>query len=555
MRKKLIFLTVILVLLAAVVLVSCDGDKGNDTDPPSDNTSDEGWKTISNPVMSDVYNRFLGGFTSVATEFSRTKLNRSPKLSAEGKLKLLVNDNPFWASVKMNYDNNSKSDLMLAFELSTEEDSYEDNVLGFFIYKEQAYLAIGETKFSMNLTSDMWATFFPFDMPVDIQTSKLALVLSSILVNKSDPVGKTRMNGINEEFNYVINIDLPKSLKNLFAYITGTDLDIDIGDITAYETIITNLFGVTFDDIMEGNFPNSSLKLDFTTSNMRISNLSAALDVEKINSQNGSSMLGDKFDLALDFNKIEISKQSNVAIPFVNSDYTDERKNYVYYVDNAFRLNINSDKDVDGTTVPYEMVVTAKVLQEKSINNYLFVEYKNKSTSETDRAFYIYQDIAYVYERKEEGLICTLSMPLDISDVTTKVISNDFGTDKSFNWLDAISYIIGALQVNSDNIKLSYDPEFYTSVWFNMTDMIDYIDGHYAENLRELEETASLINFIKMPSVLSFRYDVAFLMMVEDQDAELKETIEFVLASEPLLTLVPNGASDSDGSGEGEPVA
>lgn len=555
MRKKLIFLTVILVLLAAVVLVSCDGDKGNDTDPPSDNTSDEGWKTISNPVMSDVYNRFLGGFTSVATEFSRTKLNRSPKLSAEGKLKLLVNDNPFWASVKMNYDNNSKSDLMLAFELSTEEDSYEDNVLGFFIYKEQAYLAIGETKFSMNLTSDKWATFFPFDMPVDIQTSKLALVLSSILVNKSDPVGKTRMNGINEEFNYVINIDLPKSLKNLFAYITGTDFDIDIGDITAYETIITNLFGVTFDDIMEGNFPNSSLKLDFTTSNMRISNLSAALDVEKINSQNGSSMLGDKFDLALDLNKFEISKQSNVAIPFVNSDYTDERENYVYYVDNAFRLNINSDKDVDGTTVPYEMVVTAKVLQEKSIDNYLFVEYKNKSTSETDRAFYIYQDIAYVYERKEEGLICTLSMPLDISDVTTKVISNDFGTDKSFNWLDAISYIIGALQVNSDNIKLSYDPEFYTSVWFNMTDMIDYIDGHYAENLRELEETASLINFIKMPSVLSFRYDVAFLMMVEDQDAELTETIEFVLASEPLLTLVPNGASDSDGSGEGEPVA
>lgn len=555
MRKKLIFLTVILVLLAAVVLVSCDGDKGNDTDPPSDNTSDEGWKTISNPVMSDVYNRFLGGFTSVATEFSRTKLNRSPKLSAEGKLKLLVNDNPFWASVKMNYDNNSKSDLMLAFELSTEEDSYEDNVLGFFIYKEQAYLAIGETKFSMNLTSDKWATFFPFDMPVDIQTSKLALVLSSILVNKSDPVGKTRMNGINEEFNYVINIDLPKSLKNLFAYITGTDLDIDIGDITAYETIITNLFGVTFDDILEGNFPNSSLKLDFTTSNMRISNLSAALDVEKINSQNGSSMLGDKFDLALDLNKFEISKQSNVAIPFVNNDYTDERENYVYYVDNAFRLNINSDKDVDGTTVPYEMVVTAKVLQEESINNYLFVEYKNKSTSETDRAFYIYQDIAYVYERKEEGLICTLSMPLDISDVTTKVISNDFGTDKSFNWLDAISYIIGALQVNSDNIKLSYDPEFYTSVWFNMTDMIDYIDGHYAENLRELEETASLINFIKMPSVLSFRYDVAFLMMVEDQDAELTETIEFVLASEPLLTLVPNGASDSDGSGEGEPVA
>lgn len=554
MRKKLLFLTVILVILTAVVLVSCKDTTGDDPKPPS-NTVDEGWKTISNPVMSDVYNRFLGGFTSVATEFSKTKLNRSPKLAAEGKLKLLVNDNPFWATVKMNYDNNSKSDLMLSFELSTEEDSYEDNVLGFFIYKEKAYLAIGETKFSMNLTADTWSSFFPFDMPVDIQTSKLALVLSSILVNKSDPEGKTRMNGINEEFNYVVNIDLPKSLKNLFAYITGTDLDLDIGDITAYETIITNLFGVTFDDILEGNFPDSSLKLDFTTSNMRISNLSASLDVEGINTQ-GGSILGDNLDLDLELKKFEISKQSNVSIPFVNNDYSAERANYVYYVDNAFRMNINSDKNVDGTVVPYEMVITAKVLQEEAINNYLFVEYKNKNTSEIDMAFYVYHDVAYIYERVDEELVCTLSMPLDISEVTSKVIANDFGTDKSFNWLDAISYIIGAIQVSTDKIIFSYEPEFYTSVWFNMTDMIDYIDGHYSENLREVEEIASLINFIKMPSVLSFRYDVAFLMMVEDQDTALNETIEFVLASEPLKTLVPaSDASEGDGTGEGEPVA
>ena len=136
MRKKLIFFVVVLVILAAVVLVSCNNDEKTEPKPPVDDT--EGWKEISNPVMSDVYNRFLGGFTTVATEFSQTKLNRSPKLSAEGKLKLLVNDNPFWATVKMNYDNNSKSDLMLSFELSTKEDSYEDNVLGFFVYKEKA---------------------------------------------------------------------------------------------------------------------------------------------------------------------------------------------------------------------------------------------------------------------------------------------------------------------------------------------------------------------------------------------------------------------------------
>lgn len=551
MRKKLIFFVVVLVILAAVVLVSCNKDEKTEPKPPVDDT--EGWKEISNPVMSDVYNRFLGGFTTVATEFSKTKLNRSPKLSAEGKLKLLVNDNPFWATVKMNYDNNSKSDLMLSFELSTKEDSYEDNVLGLFVYKEKAYLAIGQTKFSMNLTADNWSSFFPFDMAVDIDTSKLALVLSSILVNKTDPVGKTRMNGINEEFNYVVSIDLPASLKNLFGYISDTDFDLDIGDIAAYETIITNLFGVTFEDILEGNFPQSSLTLDFTTSNMRISTLSASLDVDTISSGN-QSIFGDRLSLDVGLQNFEISKQKNVSIPFVNNDYADERENYVYYAENAFRINVNSEKTVSGTAVPYEVVITAKVLQEESINNYLFVEYKNKSTGKLDKGFYVYKDIAYFYELKENEYVCTLSMPLDISELTNRVLANDFGTEKNFNWMDAISYIIGALQVTTENIIFRYDSEFYNSVWFNAIDMLNYIDGHYNEDLQSMEEISSLIDFIKLPSVLTFSYHVPFLNIVEDQDSALSDTIGMLLASEPLLTLTPASQDTSNNDGTEDEV-
>ena len=239
---------------------------------------------------------------------------------------------------------------------------------------------------------------------------------------------------------------------------------------------------------------------------------------------------------------------------FFCNDYADERENYVYYAENAFRINVNSEKTVSGTAVPYEVVITAKVLQEESINNYLFVEYKNKSTGKLDKGFYVYKDIAYFYELKENEYVCTLSMPLDISELTNRVLANDFGTEKNFNWMDAISYIIGALQVTTENIIFRYDSEFYNSVWFNAIDMLNYIDGHYNEDLQSMEEISSLIDFIKLPSVLTFSYHVPFLNIVEDQDSALSDTIGMLLASEPLLTLTPASQDTSNNDGTEDEV-
>ena len=73
-------------------------------------------------------------------------------------------------------------------------------------------------------------------------------------------------------------------------------------------------------------------------------------------------------------------------------------------------------------------------------------------------------------------------------------------------------------------------------------------------NMTVMEEISSLIDFIKLPSVLTFSYHVPFLNIVEDQDSALSDTIGMLLASEPLLTLTPASQDTSNNDGTEDEV-
>lgn len=529
MKKKLALFAV-LCLILAMALCACEK-----TEKPPENPPNDGWQVIQSPSMSDIYTKFLGGFTSIASEFSRTKLNSSPKVSLDGKLKVGVNENDFYAVMKMNYDNNKKQDMMLSFQLTTTEDSYDDMVLGLFVYREKIYIAFGETKFSLNLKADSWSSFFPFDYNTSTSVSNAAMLLSSTLVNAEDPEGKHRLNGANEEYKYTVNLDLPKSLQRLLAYVKNNADSVDIGDLSGYGDILSSIFGVTLEDIADGNFPVSSLKLNFTTSNMKISGLDISLDIDDV----GDGTLFEEKDMKLDLHldTLKISKQ-NVSIPFVNTDYNEERAKYVYYVDNAFRIKLDSEKQVGSVKKNYEVDITAKIFQDDVMDNYAFIEYRDKSAQKIERAVYAYRNVAYFYERSGEDLVCTLSMPFDLSEIASKTVANDFGTDESFNWLTAIGYFIGAFRIGEEKIDFKYGPGFYEQVWFNFDDMLAFVDDKFEESLLEMPEIEDFIDFAtRQSSVIGFRYDTAFLLLVPDSDERLAEVIERLETAQPQRTL------------------
>lgn len=533
MKRKLTLLA-ILAFMLALFLCACDPTEKK----PPDGTDDDGWSVIDSPSMNDIYTKFLGGFTSIATEFSRTKLNTSPKVSLDSKLKVGVNGNDFWATMKLNYNNNEKQNLMFAFELTSKEDSYEDLVLGLFVYQEQMYVAFGQTKFSLSFNSKAWESFFPFDYNTNTSVSNAAMLLGSTLVNSVNPVGKFRMNGTNEEYNYVFTLDVPQSLSKLFKYMQNNQESVDEKTMSDFEKIISGLFGVTVQDIVDGKFPESTIKLDFTTSNRKISALDASLKIEDIKNGEDTLLAGSKLALDVKLDTFAISKQ-NVGIPFVNSEYAAERTKYVDYIDNAFRVKLNSTKQIDSNTVnEYEVDVTAKVFQEDSLDNYAFVEYKNKKTNVIDTALYIYKNVAYLYETVGGEFVCKLSMPLDLSDVSTKTIENDFGTNSKIDWISAIGYLLRSIRIGSDAITLKHGSGFFEHVWFNVYDMLAYVNSHFEEDILEITEVKNFVEFVtKKAAVITFEYDIPFLLLVPDNDEDLAIAIERLLSAEPEIVL------------------
>ena len=157
MKKKMFLLFAVVVTLM-LALVGC-----GESETPKPNTDDDdikkgGWTVIESPSMTEVYKTFLGGFTSIAGEFSKSKLKTSPKVSADASFNLSANKNSFWASMRLNYNHNSPETTMLSFELfPNEKSSADDLTFGAHIYKEQLFLQFGEsTKFSLDLKASQW---------------------------------------------------------------------------------------------------------------------------------------------------------------------------------------------------------------------------------------------------------------------------------------------------------------------------------------------------------------------------------------------------------------
>lgn len=536
MNKKIIYL-ILFSLLIAVLLCACDPKTPPKTDDP---IIDDGWKEIKSVTAADVYTKMLGGFTTIATDFSKSSLKSSPKVSVDGKLKFSANGNVFWVTLKGNYNNLAPADLMLALEISTEEDSYEDNVLALYIYKEKLNIALGETKFSMTLKADAWNGFFPFDMSLDSSddVQKVALLLAATLELKDETIaGKQRMNGTVEELNYEFQINLPKSLKKIHDYLK-LNTDESYQDVLdKFGMIIINIFGVTMEDIAAGEFPTSSVKVNFTTADRKISAFSFNLDVDEYDAGETMLFAGNGLKLDLELIKFTTSKKDNVSIDFVVN--TEKQQEFIYYVDNVFNISADVVKKIEGVDKNYKMCITAKIFQDNAEENFVFIEYKN-SSDKVERAIYVYNNIGYYYNIVGDKLECVYSFAFDLTQTAYDIVNNQLNGTAQLNWLNMISYFIGSLKINDDEVRLFVTENFYEYVAYNFEDAIDYFDALYQENIREIDEFIEFYNFLlSNTSVIHIDYDKNILSIYPDDDMNIGLMIYNLEHAVPQKTLTP----------------
>lgn len=531
-RRTMLLVALLLVIVAAL-LCSC-GDNKSKVDPgdnkKQEEVDSEGWMKIEKVDNKELINKFLIGFTSVAYDLSYDSvLNK--EYSATGKVNLEINDSDFFLTIKGKYDDKKKREkAILSVELSSEEKVSDKNrILSFFIFQDKLYLAIENSKVCFNISNFAWDEYYPYRMENYKTKSSSLTTISGFLSNsikfKTTPIGYSRTNSSKQEYKYSVDIDFNKtmqSISNSLSELAGSDSK----TIVQVQNFFANILGLSLQDVQSGNFPAGVVKLDFFISGDNIQTLDLNLEVNL--SEKGKKLYGDdKLKIGAKIKEVRIEKSySAIPIDLVNEGTSD----YVQYNKAIYSVNLPIDvyeAKNDNDSEKYNLHVITRVFQDDNTKNFVFFEYAREDKGIIDRALYVYDNVLYVVLYEDGKYVCKYQMPIDLSDVATRVAMNDLKGESEVDPYAIVVYVLRSLAMNDDGIGFAIDRDFFSKIWYNFDDLIDYMNeispqGDFKSN----EDVNEFINFMRDNQVivnLPFKSDTAVNVILEDD--ELVENI------------------------------
>ena len=537
--KRNIFILIVLLLALSAVFCACfpdnTGNSGNhndNTDKNDDANKDknDGWedKIVE---LQDMYIDFLSAFLNVAYEASSNKIDVNKQITGDIKFKFSVNDNDFWLACKGKYDETDPSKIrekaIMSLDLTNDESmSVESKLLSACIYNDELYIAIGTNKVKFSLANSHWTEYFPYEMENyksdDLKT--IATALSTIIKFKEDPVVKYRRNSTKEEYKYSLNINLKETLISLLAnlnvFIKAGESNISIQEI---KNLVSSVLGITLDELNEGKIPDSSLTLDYYISGKKIADLLAKFELDISGTEN-YLIDEDTLVLELDMENVEITNDWNngVKIDFVTN--REERESYQSYGDAIYDFSIPIDIYDDSHNAVsnnHSLNIMTRVFQDDNTENFVFCEYYNTELESIDKALYVYKNKAYIYSVPENGTEaeCVYRFDIDLSEIAKKIISNDLGGEKTLDIYALIAYLLGNITINEEEIRLAITPDFFDKVWYNFSDLVNYVDEE--SGILDNEETIEFIEFITTTEILfSLEYENENLLTIIEEDSK-----------------------------------
>ena len=180
------------------------------------------------------------------------------------------------------------------------------------------------------------------------------------------------------------------------------------------------------------------------------------------------------------------------------------------------------------------MNIVTSIFQDDNTKNFIFVEYINNLTQKADRAFYVYDNKAYIYSirngKTEPEFLARLD--IDLSDIATRIFTNDLEGDSKLDIYALIAYVLRNLTITDEEIKLAITKDFFDKVWYNFYDLIDYVD--YDNALRNDEDISNFLDFV-------VKNEVLFVIEYDD-----KEILSIVANTDKHIVNVLEKLSDAD---------
>lgn len=554
MKKRFVFvLAAILTVTLAILLCACSNNTPNNPTPPSsgggDNQNTDGWEKISQIENKDMYTKFLLGFTNIAYEISEDKVKSKGAVTADAQAVFTINDSAFFISVKGKYDCTDDAKIrekaILEINLSAQEDVTEDSrLVTAVIYKDELYLAIGKNKVRFDISSSNWTDYYPYKMEQlnSQQLSNTAGLMASYVKLNKNPVGYTRRNSNKEEYKYSVDVNLKQTLSELCNGLSSITKDEKL--VAGIKNFVSSVLGITVEQLEEGDTPDSNLKMDFVISGNQLQSLQANAQVD-LSHSDSKLIEEDELEIGLDISDVKITNKygEGVTIDFVNQ--ADERESYTRYGEAIYFLSVPikvyNDKEV-AVSNNYDFNVKTRIFQDNRHENFIFLEYYNKTDEVVDRALYIYNDVAYIFLRKdgEDDSECIYKFNLDLTDLANRVVANDLGGEQTLDVYEMIAYFLRNLAISNTEIGFMINSGFFTSVWYNFDDMLAYVDGlDEGSSIADLPDVQGFIDYIRTNEVIfTLRYDNDNMLRIigesDKQITSVKEKLQ--AANEPQIS-------------------
>ena len=489
--KHILLLTVVVVLLS-LTLCACGGEK-----KPSGggggggNNNNDKWEYATD--QTEVYVKLISATQNALKDFSTEKMNAKsrPQTSFEVIAPLKINEYEYTINFKGKYDCGT-DDLKTSTEYKTIDeklrkktiaaitldDSNKKEVMAIYLYNNELYVQIGESKVKFDAAYMDWPEFFP--LRLTLLDSQKIKGLANTFVSCINLIESVKTYTEKDIAYYKVNVDLPKTIVSLLS-----QANLFLDSTESLENIIKVLFGISQDqEISTSTLPQMSSSVEFSIAKDALNDINVGISVDLSHTQ---SFLvdGNQLNITASLDAINIYDTYNApfTIDFIkDQDYKDfeSYSQAIYVLDlKATPYNITTGQKENDE---YCINVISRVFQDDAKDDFLFFEYENKTTNKVESALYVYDDIAYFYLTVDGNLECVYQLPIPLGEVASKVVSteNQFSSSEDKKNLDIISligYILKYTGFSNDGISFEINNSFFKDIWYNFDDVLVYANG------------------------------------------------------------------------------
>ncbi|MCL2630991.1 MAG: hypothetical protein FWD49_05670 [Firmicutes bacterium] len=478
--KILTATALIFVLFAGFLMQGCEALFGNNrtttTKPSVDPFYTEGY-TKGEVEKTDAVTDLIYGVLRRLEQLSPDNIgmNKSAQISAE----INLNGEKLNADLRLNHSsqnlNNNALSLILTRGAGTP-------FISLYQYKEangtSLYLDIGENnnKILLDMGSEFW--FFPynFEMPEVMILNALAGIVTLKQATNIKYEYKENATGLVSR-HYYLEIDLLKTLQE-FLDIAGW-LNPDLINMEAINTLFINLLGVSNEQIKKGEFPNSTLKVEFFTeegrtdrfTNGKLKSLNLELDVE---AGADSIFMGTRYNLKLNIKSINVYT-TLAPVPIV-SKATLNNQGYVNYMETDFKVTAKA-KYEGLSDIIYDLLIDFRFDYDNPEDAFISLSIENPDGGA--KAFFVEYDsgkLTFEFEKTSAQQSSDLVFIYEDFDIIlfAQAINAEF-EKRNGGMFEMLTYILGALKFGDmENISFVFNPiNFYAFSNLNHTALLN----------------------------------------------------------------------------------